>query len=176
MPQLKKHLLAVKAPLKKYVEINRQAKNGRRIRSTMRVYTNPIGETFTVKRDYSSFNKMRHNETIYSVSINHDQTEKFASAIIEVHPKKYISHQDVPEIHIRDVGIHLFHKDPKQKKGRGVFGMVVDECKQIGQKEFHTKPYYITLKANVKETQKYYENYGFELIPGTINHMRLKIN
>jgi hypothetical protein len=170
----KKPLVTKKASLREHILTN-LVPGRRRPKPRFRVYTNEAGERFTVERTYRGQNIKGRNERTYNVNINKQGTGSFATAILDIHKKPYLYHQH-PEIYIDDVAISGFHKAPHEKKGRGVFEMVIDECRQLGMKEFGKKTFVITLRANTKETTKYYFSKGFAIIPGSINQMWLKIN
>jgi len=165
-----------KAGIKKHVEENRRAVAGRKVRPTLRVYENAAGETFTVKRTYSGCNLRGLKEKSFSVEINRKGTGPFARARLEIHQSPQISAIDGREIYIFDIITNRHHENPADKKGREVFGMVLDECKQLGKKEFGKKPYYITLIANNEKTALHYHNFGFEFASLIPLKMRLRVN
>jgi hypothetical protein len=177
MSPIKSNPLATrKAPLRKYVEENRKALAGRKTKPTLRVYTNGAGETFTLKRTYSGFNKRGQKEKSFEVIVEEKLNGHFATATIEVSSRTQVSNIEGREIYIQDVGIHNYHYNPKGKSGCGVFGMILDECMQLGKKEFGKKPYYITLQANNEKTAQYYHSFGFEFVSLKPIKMKLQVN
>ncbi|MFA5763514.1 MAG: hypothetical protein WC915_01750 [archaeon] len=171
-----KNLVLKKAPLRQHILEKAKINQGRKNRLVSRIYTNDAGEKFLVKRNYSGTNLRGQNEKSFLVSIQTPTLDEFAQAKIEISKKAQVSVIDGREIYIFDVATHNFHEDPQSKKGRNIFRMVIDECQQLGIKEFGNKPYYITLIANNDKTQKHYSKFGFERIPGPLKKMRLKIN
>jgi len=165
-----------KAGIRQYIEENRRVMAGKKIKPTLRVYTNEAGETFTVKRAYSGFNKRRKKEKSFDVAIEEKLNGHFANATIEISQRTQVSAIEGRELYIHSVGIRGHYYDPKAKSGRGVFGMVLDECKQLGKKEFGKKPYYITLIANTEKTARHYHTFGFEFVSLAPLKMRLQIN
>ena len=173
-PRIKTRLTVKKASLREHVEANTVREGGARPR--VRVYTNEAGEKFTVTRKYSGRNRRGQNERGFDIIINKNGTGTFAKAEVEISPRKQISAIEGREIYIFDVAIPQYHSNPQAKKGRDIFSTVIDECVQLGQKEFGTKPYYITLIANNQKIAKHYSTFGFELLSRAPLKMRLKIN
>ena len=179
IPKKRTPLTTKKASLRTHIEQNKAALAGRKTKPVLRVYQNEAGETFTVERTYYGQNTPGRGEKSFKINISKQGSGLFARSTIQITKQSIVSNVEGREIYIFDVAIPKFQADPNAKKGRGVFGMVVDECHELGKKEFGKKPYYITLKANNLKTAKHYYNFGFEFVNFTGTKpltMRLKVN
>jgi len=176
IPKKRTPLTTKKASLRTHIETNRAALAGRKTKPVLRVYQNKAGETFTAQRTYTGRNTQGKNERNFSVSINKAGAGTFATAHLQLFPSPKVSAINGREIYIFDVATSRFHANPDAKKGRDVFGMVVDECKELGKKEFGNNPFNVTLLANNKTTAVHYHSFGFELLSSAPLEMFLRVN
>ncbi|MDD3159374.1 MAG: hypothetical protein PHQ98_00210 [Candidatus ainarchaeum sp.] len=155
IPRIKKGIRRVKRTIrrKKIVEesgLNRQIRLRKKLRFTklnkpMRIYENEIGEVFGISRrripgKNSYFVKIRDVTNVRPFGYGVMKIDSYHKAV-----------------NISQIGLYRY---AKEKKGREIFRMFLDEAIQIGFKTFKENYDIIIFPAD-KELREYYKSFGF---------------
>ncbi len=146
----KKLLKIRKAPLSVHRIMLRNRQRGR-------FYVNDSGERYKVERKILFDGKEKDDIKTYKVLIHPDKrTTIETTSIIRVR-------KDEKMIELIDISIsgHVLKNRPPEERGRGMFQAILDECRQMGLKEFRNQKYQIVTIPINNEVMRYYLKFGF---------------
>ena len=133
----------------------------------VRLYTNKVGEVYSVERKANDLNEIKSGAkpTSWSVIVKPVSNTELGLT------GRIIGNHEVKCLHIVEANVGAGNLG----KGRELFRALIDECKQIGVKMFPRVSYSIYVQPAGNKLSKYYQDLGFKPVPFDGRMLQIKI-